>query len=106
MRDLSAALLREYPGMNMFGEIWEHSVPIQSFFAGKTSARKDFDTRLPSVIDFQIYKAINEALTKPFSWNRAGAMWLPHLYCIFTASVFTALAACMLRAQERPAALA
>lgn len=69
MRDLSAALLREYPGMNMFGEIWEHSVPIQSFFAGKTAARKDFDTRLPSVIDFQVYKAINEALTKPFSWT-------------------------------------
>lgn len=69
MRDLSAALLREYPGMNMFGEIWEHSVPIQSFFAGKTAARKDFDTRLPSVIDFQIYKAINEGLTKSYSWT-------------------------------------
>ncbi len=69
MREMSTAILREYPAMNMFGEIWEHSVPIQSFFAGKTAARKDFDTRLPSVIDFQIYKAINEALTKPFSWT-------------------------------------
>lgn len=69
MRDLSAAILREYPAMNMFGEIWEHSVPIQSFFAGKTAARKEFDTRLPSVIDFQIYKAINEALTKSYSWT-------------------------------------
>jgi glycosidase len=69
MRDMSAAILREYPAMNMFGEIWEHSVPIQSFFSSRTPARKDFDTRLPSVIDFQIYKAINATLTQGFSWT-------------------------------------
>lgn len=68
MQTMVSEILMEYPSMNMFGEIWEHSVPIQSFFSAGNPARK-FNTRLPSVIDFQIYKAINEALTGTFSWT-------------------------------------
>jgi len=66
---MAADILLEYPGMNMFGEIWEHSVPIQSFFATQFKNRGNFDSKLPAVLDFQIYKAINEALTKPFNWT-------------------------------------
>lgn len=69
MAQMAADILLEYPGMNMFGEIWEHTVPVQAFFAEKYKARGNFDSKLPSVIDFQIYKAINEALTRPFSWT-------------------------------------
>lgn len=69
MAQMAADILLEYPGMNMFGEIWEHSVPVQSFFATQFRSRGNFDSKLPSVIDFQIYKAINEALTRPFGWT-------------------------------------
>lgn len=69
MAQMAADVLLEYPGMNMFGEIWEHTVPIQAYFAEKYKARGNFDSKLPSVIDFQIYKAINEALTRPFGWT-------------------------------------
>jgi glycosidase len=69
MAQMAADILLEYPGMNMFGEIWEHTVPIQAYFAEKYKARGNFDSKLPSVIDFQIYKAINEALTRPFGWT-------------------------------------
>lgn len=69
MAQMSADILLEYPGMNMFGEIWEHTVPIQAFFAEKYKSRGNFDSKLPSVLDFQIYKAINEALTRPFGWT-------------------------------------
>lgn len=69
MAQMAADILLEYPGMNMFGEIWEHSVPIQSFFATQFKNRGNFDSKLPAVLDFQIYKAINEALTKPFNWT-------------------------------------
>jgi glycosidase len=69
MAQMAADILLEYPGMNMFGEIWEHSVPIQSFFATQFKNRGSFDSKLPAVLDFQIYKAINEALTKPFNWT-------------------------------------
>ncbi len=69
MAQMTADILLEYPGMNMFGEIWEHSVPIQAFFAEKYKSRGNFDSKLPSVLDFQIYKALNEALTRPFGWT-------------------------------------
>lgn len=69
MAQMAADILLEYPGMNMFGEIWEHSVPVQSFFASQFRSRGGFDSKLPSVLDFQIYKAINEALTRPFGWT-------------------------------------
>lgn len=69
MAQMSADILLEYPNMNMFGEIWEHSVPVQSFFASQFRNRGNFDSKLPSVLDFQIYKAINEALTRPFGWT-------------------------------------
>lgn len=69
MAEMGKQILDEYPGMNLFGEIWEHSVPIQSFFADQSKTRNPYRTHLPSTLDFQIYKAINEALTRPFGWT-------------------------------------
>ena len=65
-----AEMLKEYPNMNMVGEIWEHSVVIQGYFANDQPIRKaDFDSNLPGVIDFQVMFAINEALTKEQGWT-------------------------------------
>ncbi len=65
-----AEMLKEYPDMNMVGEIWEHGVVVQGFFADdQPMARAGFDANLPGVIDFQVMFAIQEALTKPQGWT-------------------------------------
>jgi neopullulanase len=69
MSKLGKELKEAFPEMNMFGEIWEHGVTVQSFFADGFSSRNDMNSNLPGVIDFQVYNAINDALTKPFGWT-------------------------------------
>lgn len=60
----------EYPRLNMFGEIWEHGVPVQGFFADdQPMTRAGFDSNLPGVIDFQVMFAFHEALTRSQGWT-------------------------------------
>ncbi len=63
-------LLDEYPHMNMFGEIWENTVPTQAFFADNQPMRRaNFDSNLPGVVDFQLMFALHEALNKEQTWE-------------------------------------
>jgi neopullulanase len=65
---------REYPKMNMFGEIWEHGVISQGHFADNQPLRgSGFDSNLPSVIDFQVYFAWCEMLTREQGWTEGSA---------------------------------
>lgn len=60
----------EYPNLNMFGEIWEHGVSVQGFFADDQPLKNaNFDSNLPSVVDFQICFAIHEALSREQGWT-------------------------------------
>jgi neopullulanase len=72
LADMAKDILYEYPGIGMFAEIWDHGVPMQGWFSGGFKARKG-DSYLPSVLDFQIYFAINDALTKDFGWTDGAA---------------------------------
>jgi glycosidase len=66
--DWCKAMLAEYP--NMFGEIWEHGVSVQGFFADdQPMQRANFDSNLPGVIDFQLMYAIHEALNREQGWT-------------------------------------
>lgn len=68
------AIKTEYPQMNMFGEIWEHGVAVQGFFADNQPMRRaKFDSNLPSVVDFQVCFAIQEALTREQGWTEGAA---------------------------------
>jgi glycosidase len=70
MSRFCAAVRKEYPKITMFGEIWEHGVITQGFFADNQPIQKaNFDSNLPGVIDFQITYAIQEALNKPQGWT-------------------------------------
>lgn len=69
MSQLGRDLKEAFPQMNMFGEIWEHGVGVQSFFSEGFASRDDMNSHLPSVIDFQLHYAINDALTKSFGWT-------------------------------------
>ncbi|MBU0490141.1 MAG: glycoside hydrolase family 13 protein [Bacteroidetes bacterium] len=62
------AVQNEYPGFTVFGETWVHGATVQSWFTGN---RPDWQPKssLPAVTDFQLYYAINEALTKPQGWT-------------------------------------
>lgn len=67
-------LLREYPSLGMFGEIWEHGVSIQGFFADDQPMKNaNFDSNLPGVVDFQLCFAIKEALTREQGWTEGAA---------------------------------
>lgn len=70
----SRELLLEYPKLGMFGEVWEHAVPIQGFFAdNQPMSRAKFDSNLPGVVDFQLCFAIQEALTREQGWTEGAA---------------------------------
>lgn len=65
---------REYPNLNMFGEVWEHGVISQGYFADDQPMRKaEFDSNLPSMIDFQVNFAIKEMLTREQGWTEGAA---------------------------------
>jgi glycosidase len=68
MAELGKRLRKEYPRLTLFGETWVHGVPVQAWFTEKM-AGKDFDSYLPGVTDFQLYYAINDALSQPFGWT-------------------------------------
>jgi glycosidase len=64
----------EYPGIGMFGEIWDHGVIMQGFFAAhQPMTRAGFDSNLPGVIDFQLMFAMQEALTRDQGWTEGAA---------------------------------
>ncbi len=70
-----AEVLKEYPNLGMFGEIMEHAVSIQGFFADNQPMKRagGFDSNLPGVIDFQLMYAIHEALSREQGWAEGAA---------------------------------
>jgi glycosidase len=64
----------EYPAIHLFGEIWEHNVIVQGFFAdNQPMKRANFDSNLPGVVDFQLCFAIQEALTREQGWTEGAS---------------------------------
>lgn len=72
MKTCTRAILDEYPDFTIFGEVWEHGPAIQAKFADNIfeGANKG---QMPGIIDFELYYAINEALTKPFGWTEGAS---------------------------------
>ncbi len=67
-------ILNEYPNLGMFGEAWEHAVPVVGYFADdQPMKRANFDSNLPGIIDFQLCFAIREALLKGEGWSDGSA---------------------------------
>jgi glycosidase len=71
MHDYADALFKEFPSLGMFGEIWDHGVPIQAFYT-KNSAKAS-NSLLPGVTDFQLNFSLTDALNKPFGWTEGAA---------------------------------
>jgi len=71
MADWAKTVRTEYPQLGLFGETWVHGIPVQAWFTEKNNWKSD--SYLPATTDFQLYYAINDALSQPFGWTEGVA---------------------------------
>lgn len=69
MADIVKQVQSAYPGFAIFGETWVHGPGIQTYFQQNTVTAHKIQSNMPGVTDFQLYYAINEALTHDFGWT-------------------------------------
>lgn len=58
---------KEFPQIGIFGEIWDHSVPIQSYFQNYAS-KKGIENP-PGITDFMVNFALIDAINKESGWT-------------------------------------
>ncbi len=63
------SMLNEFPNLSLFGETWVQNESVQAYFTKDNKSGSDTMFNLPSVTDFQLNFAIEEALTKPQGWT-------------------------------------
>lgn len=63
IRAWSEAILKQYPGFYMVGEIFEEDSAHTSFFQGGKTGWDGIDTKLPSVFDFKLWRTSLEVFT-------------------------------------------
>ncbi|MEO0776138.1 MAG: alpha-amylase family glycosyl hydrolase [Bacteroidota bacterium] len=56
------AILAEYPNFNIVGEIWNNEPPVVALFQKDSYLRGNFETHLPSVMDFPLSRALRQYL--------------------------------------------
>jgi glycosidase len=69
MKDCNIAIKNEYPTINIFGETWVNTSPVQAWFTEDNGLNKNFSSKLDGVTDFQLYFAISKGLMEPFGWE-------------------------------------
>lgn len=70
MSEWCAAIVREYPNMNIVGECWTSSIPQLAYWQGGNPNRDGFDSHLPSIMDFPLRDALCRALCEDGKeWN-------------------------------------
>ncbi|NTW34026.1 MAG: glycoside hydrolase family 13 protein [Bacteroidetes bacterium] len=69
MSDWTKAILSEYPKLGLFGETWVSGLANQAFYTKNSGLKNKYNPQLPGVTDFQLFYAINNALTKDFGWT-------------------------------------
>lgn len=68
MSEWNRRMLQEYPKLGIFAETWVHGTGVQSWFA-EGNRKDDHNSHLPGVTDFQMYYALQEALTQAQGWT-------------------------------------
>ena len=66
MKKCYQEIRKEYPEMSIFAEIWEHAVPLQSYFTPKEKNKME---DLQQVLDFQFCFAMDEFVQQAFGWT-------------------------------------
>ncbi|HEY9116912.1 MAG TPA: cyclomaltodextrinase C-terminal domain-containing protein, partial [Roseivirga sp.] len=66
----ASEVLKAYPKFNIVGESWVETVAHESYWQKDLPGENDgYDSKLPSVTDFQIHFAIRDAFNSPFGWE-------------------------------------
>lgn len=69
MNRCNEIIMKEFPGILIFGETWVHGVPNQAYFM-RNNLDLSFKSNLPSTTDFQLNMyGILPALTQPVGWT-------------------------------------
>jgi glycosidase len=63
MADWAKAILKEYPNFNIVGEIWTGEPAFLAGFQKKSKVRENFETNLPSLLDFGMRDAFAKYLS-------------------------------------------
>lgn len=82
MAKWAKAITNEYPNFNIVGETWMYSAADISFWQknSKIGEILNYNSNLPSVMDFQLYSEIPKALSEEAGWDKG----LIKLYNVFT----------------------
>lgn len=62
-------VLSSYPKFNVVGESWVNEVSHESYWQTGASGTNGYDSKLPSVTDFQITFSVDKALTEDSGWD-------------------------------------
>lgn len=62
-------IMKEYPNFNIVGEEWSVNPAITAYWQAGSKRHDDYDSALPSVMDFPLQAAVVKALNSDESWN-------------------------------------
>ncbi|MEQ6165899.1 glycoside hydrolase family 13 protein [Ekhidna sp. MALMAid0563] len=62
-------VLTSYPDFNVVGESWVNEVAHESYWQTGAPGTNGYDSKLPSVTDFQVTFSVDKALTEDFGWD-------------------------------------
>ena len=62
-------IMDEYPNFNIVGEEWSVNPAITAYWQAGSHRHDDYDSALPSVMDFPLQAAVVKALNSDESWN-------------------------------------
>ncbi|WP_424963782.1 glycoside hydrolase family 13 protein [Ekhidna sp.] len=62
-------VLTSYPNFNVVGESWVNEVAHESYWQTGAPGTNGYDSKLPSVTDFQVTFSVDKALTEDIGWD-------------------------------------
>lgn len=70
LADWVSEVMTSYPNFNIVGESWVETVAHESYWQKDREGEYDgYDSKLPSVTDFQVMFTLDQALTEDFGWK-------------------------------------
>ena len=76
MSQWCASVRREYPNLNIVGEVWSVNVPQVAYWQADNPNKDGFNSHLPSIMDFCLQSAICQGInTDHESWDEGITKW-------------------------------
>ncbi len=67
LTEWSRRVMREYPRLNIVGEVWHSNPVLLAHWLGANLNGRDYASSLPSLMDFPLHETLRHALTTPES---------------------------------------